>query len=223
MAALATVALWLIPGGQYIALPLQYLNTHLHEMSHALAAVLTGGSVDNIHVYADGSGVTLAAITIPTIVGSAGYVGASLIGAAVIALSRDSKTARYALVSLAAILLIEDVFWLRGDAVGMISGFAYLVIFTVLGLKLDGWAAILTAQFVGLQQCLTSLQAVFVLFNFRVLAFRDNDATILQNQTGVPAVIWSFGWALLSVCLMVLALSSAWRKPRPRHVPAGVP
>jgi len=86
--------------------------------------------------------------------------------------------------------------------------------FLVLGLALRGWGAILVAQFVGLQQCLAALGAVIYLVNPRVLAFSDNDATILQGQTGVPAILWSFGWAGLSVLLMVLTFASVWHAPK---------
>ena len=215
IAAAAQLVLWLIPGLHLIVLPLQYLDTHLHEMSHALATVATGGSVKTINVFSNGSGVTQSYdVSHWVIVASAGYIGASIIGAALIYFSRDEKSARGALLGLTALLFIEDLLWLRGDSMGMASGFFYLMLFLVLGLALRGWAAILVAQFVGLQQCLAALGAVIYLVNPQVLAFSDNDATILQHQTGVPAILWSFGWAGLSVLLTVLTLASAWRGPR---------
>jgi len=214
-AAGAILVLWLVPGLHLILLPLQYLDTHLHELSHALATVATGGSVKDITVNANGSGVTRSfGVDHWVIVASAGYVGASIIGAALIYFSRDERSARASLLVVAGLLFVEDLLWLRGDGIGMVSGFAYLVLFLILGLALRGWAAILVAQFVGLQQCLAALGAVIYLVNPRVLAFSDNDATILQSQTGVPAILWSFGWAALSVLLMVLTFASAWRAPR---------
>jgi hypothetical protein len=218
LAAMAFLLLaWLIPGAQLVVLPLQYLNTHLHEMGHALSSVFTGGSVDYIHVYKDGSGVTLASMNHPIIVASGGYVGASLFGSLIIAFSRNGEMARKALLGVFGLLAIECLFWLRGDAVGMISGFVYMLLFLVLGLKLRGWSAILVAQFVGVQQCLVSLQSVFGLVNPRILHFTDNDATILQGYTHVPAILWSVGWAAFSVILMIGALWSAWSTPKARR------
>ena len=205
------VLLWLFPGAQNLMLPLQYLNTHLHEMGHALAAVLTGGSVESIQVHADGSGVTLARYAYPTVVASAGYVGASFFGAILIACSRDAKSSSYALLGVAVILLVEDTFWLRGDVVGMVTGFAYLAGFTALGFTLRGWAAIIVAQFIGIQQCLSSLQSVFAIVNPRILAFTDNDAKIIQNITGIPAILWSLTWCVISLFLMGAAVAWSWR------------
>jgi hypothetical protein len=225
LAAIAFLMLsWLIPGAQYIILPLQFLNTHLHEMGHALASVLTGGTVSTITVRSDGSGVTYTQMDHPVIVASAGYVGASLIGASVIAFSRNGEMARKALLVISGILMIECMFWLRADTIGMISGFGFMILFLILGLQLRGWSAILVAQFVGVQQCLTSLQAVFALVNPRMLAFTDNDASIIAQVTHVPAILWSVSWSLFSVALMIGALCIAWKKPKVRPgAPVGAP
>jgi Peptidase M50B-like len=211
------LVLWIIPGGQWVTLPLQYLDTHLHETCHAIASLLTSGSVGTIHVYGDGSGVTQTYMDHPVIVASAGYVGSSIIGAGIIAMSRNAKGARMALLGVFGLLLIECMFWLRGDLTGMISGFAYMLAFLVMGLKLDGWAAIIVAQFIGLQQCLTSLQAVFGLVNPQILSFGDNDATILQSITHVPAILWSVSWSLFSLIVVVIAFASAWSAPGNRR------
>lgn len=219
--AAAMLVLWFIPGGSYVFLPLQYLDTHLHETCHALASLLTGGSVGTIHVYADGSGVTQTAMDHPVVVASAGYVGAATIGAAVIAFSRSPKGARIALLGVFGLILIECLFWLRGDLVGIGTGFAYMLAFLLLGLKLEGWPAMLVAQFIGLQQCLTALQAVVGLVNPKILAFTDSDATILAGITHVPAILWSTGWSIFSLTVMILAFASAWSaSPRRKSSPA---
>ncbi|HEY3780010.1 MAG TPA: M50 family metallopeptidase [Fimbriimonadaceae bacterium] len=215
----AMLVLWIIPGGQLATLPLQYLDTHLHETCHAIASLLTAGSVGTIHVYADGSGVTQTYMDHPVIVASAGYVGSSIIGAGIIAVSRSPKGARIAMLGVFGLLMIECMFWLRGDLTGMISGFVYMLAFLVMGIKLDGWTAMIVAQFIGLQQCLTSLQAVFGLVNPRILSYGDNDATILQGITHVPAILWSASWSLFSLIVVVIAFGSAWsasanRRPR---------
>ena len=35
----------LVPPVRFLFIPLIYLNTHLHEMSHAIVAMITGGQV----------------------------------------------------------------------------------------------------------------------------------------------------------------------------------
>ena len=55
-ASLASVALWATPLLRPFALPLIYLNTHIHELCHAVTTIATGGAVENIIVLGDGSG-----------------------------------------------------------------------------------------------------------------------------------------------------------------------
>src|SRR5690348_9171182 len=92
IAAVVSLLLWIMPVFGYILLPLQYLNTHLHEFSHALVAIATGGSVDTIKVFSDGSGVTYAS-GVDILVNSAGYIGATIIGGLMIVFSRTERGA----------------------------------------------------------------------------------------------------------------------------------
>jgi hypothetical protein len=215
-ALILTVMLWIVPGGHLLLLPLQYLDTHFHEMSHALASVFTGGSVADIVVRADGSGVTRSTMTFPTIVASAGYMGAAAMGAAIIAFSRDVRTARISFMAIGALITLEAALWLRGDLAGVLSGIFYIVGFFVAARYLDGLPAVVAAQFVGLQQCLAALQSVLILVNPQMLAYTDNDATIAQSYTGIPAIFWSLSWTAFGAILMVLAFRSAWKIPRRR-------
>ena len=54
----ACLVAWVVPVLGYLMLPIEYLNTHIHELFHAIAAVGTGGRADKILVFPDASGVT---------------------------------------------------------------------------------------------------------------------------------------------------------------------
>ena len=58
IAALVSVILWFLPFLRWATVPLQYLNTHIHEAAHAITTVATGGMVANIEVHANGNGET---------------------------------------------------------------------------------------------------------------------------------------------------------------------
>jgi len=62
-------------------LPLKLLVVFIHETWHALAALATGGSVDEIVVRRDQSGLATFRGGWYTVIASAGYVGSSLTGA----------------------------------------------------------------------------------------------------------------------------------------------
>lgn len=210
VASVAALMLWVLPQTRPLALPVIYLNTHLHEMCHALAALLTGGWASRIEVYADGSGITQVSGGLGVIVASAGYVGATILGAVMIVLAGSEKGARAALYGLSGLLAGGLILWIRADWVGVGSaavwaGLCYLMA------RLDSKAAaIFVAQFLGAQQCLASLQSLLVLLNLAAFTEQQSDAEILEAGTGVPAIVWAVGWALISAAALAIAMRSAW-------------
>lgn len=214
-AAGLAVASFMFPVLSWATVPLQYLNTHLHELCHALASALTGGYVDRINVFRDGSGVTLTAGGSLLAVAPAGYCGSALIGALMIYFSRTARGARAVMQVLAVVLASSMVFWVRGDVIGVIAGFFWIALLVFLSRRLQDKHALFAVHFLGATQCLASLQAFHTLLS--VSAFRmgiDSDAQNMANASGIPAIFWAVLWFVFSVVLMVWTLRSAWR-PRP--------
>lgn len=207
-----TLVAWMIPLAGQVLLPLQYLNTHLHEFCHAIVAICTGGQVEGISVFRDGSGVTPVAGGWLLFVASAGYVGAAVGGAMVILFSRHEPGARLTLRILALLLLASMVLWVRHDAWGVISGIFWIVALAGLSV-LNGKALLFAAQFIGVQQCLSSFQSLFTLLKISAVGEGQSDATLMANATHIPALIWTLLWCGLSLALVTAGLRRAWRAP----------
>src|SRR4051812_38860923 len=81
---IASFALSLVPGGQYVLYPFKLFTTWVHECSHAVSAVCLGGSVSRITLAPDTSGLTHYRLPPGRLrqgmVASAGYLGSSLTG-----------------------------------------------------------------------------------------------------------------------------------------------
>src|SRR5216117_1028662 len=83
-ATVATIALWFIPYAEYLVYPVRLFVTFIHESSHALVALLTGGSVQSLTIASDGSGLTYSApsgFIGGVLTSSAGYLGTTIAGA----------------------------------------------------------------------------------------------------------------------------------------------
>jgi len=61
---LAIVLLLNIPFGRYVLYPLLIFSTWIHEMCHALAALMVGGRVSWLRIYADGSGLAFYSLPV---------------------------------------------------------------------------------------------------------------------------------------------------------------
>jgi hypothetical protein len=96
LAAAVCLVLSLLPWGPLLLYPFTLFTTWIHECSHAVVAVLTGGSVSAITIQPDTSGLTRSLMPANRIaqglVASAGYLGASAIGCLLMAAARvDSR------------------------------------------------------------------------------------------------------------------------------------
>lgn len=201
---------WLVPPLHFLTLPLQLLYTHLHEMGHAIAAMVTGGSEITIRVFGNGSGVTSSLGGIYLLISPAGYVGATAMGAGILALATNAKGARTALLAVAAMLAFTVLFWLRGDAVGLVTAFGYILLLSGLAMFTKGLTAVFLAQLVGLQLCLASLQSVLSLLNIGAVWSDRNDSQLLAAETGIPALFWAFLWSAVSITILYWAVRRSW-------------
>ena len=92
LATAITLVLWFIPFTDYIVYPIRLFVTFIHESSHALIAVLTGGSVQSLTISSDGSGVVYSApsgMIGGLLTSSAGYLGSTAFGVLMLYLIPD--------------------------------------------------------------------------------------------------------------------------------------
>lgn len=211
LAGLVALSAWATPAAHPFLLPLIYLNTHLHELCHALAGWISGGRPEYILVHADGSGVTPTIGGSLLLVASAGYVGTSVIGGIVIVMAANERGAKTALGLVAGSLAISLALLVRGDGIGLAAGGAWVVLSLVLARCLRQHAAVFAAQFLGLQLCLTSGEAFAALFQVSTVGMHS-DAQIMAEATPIPALAWAAGWFLFSSLAVLVALRTAWSR-----------
>src|SRR6266571_8100391 len=106
-AATLSIALWFIPFAELATYPFRIFVTFIHEGGHAVAALLTGNSVQGLSVAMNASGetyTTQGGTFSRMLVASAGYLGAMTYGALLLVLIRRSVAARLVLVGSAVIV-----------------------------------------------------------------------------------------------------------------------
>lgn len=209
-ACVAALLVWNLPFVEVLALPLVWLNTHLHELSHAVAALATGGEVERIRVFASGGGDASIRGGWIVVVASAGYLGAAAVGGALLAWAKTEERARQSLWGLAVVLAVSLLIWVRADWVGVLSGAGWAIGLWALSRKLNGPQLVWTAQFLGAIQCLASVDAFRALF-WASRTGSHSDAALMQQATGVPGLFWASVWFLASLCVLFAALRSAWK------------
>jgi hypothetical protein len=219
MAATAlSVLLWFIPYAELLTYPFRIFVTFVHEGGHALAALLTGNSVQSLTVSMDGSGEVYSmagGLFSKIFVSSAGYLGAMTFGALLLVLIRRTVAARFVLAGSAALILLLTVFF---GFLAPVWNLSFPGLFTlVAGVALPA-ALFAAARYAGPKvaaflvsflavQCV--LNAVFDLKNVLFMSALTNthtDAANMAAATGVPAIFWALFWMALAFVIVSLAL-----------------
>lgn len=218
LAALATVALWQLPGyGSLVLYPFSILATYAHEMGHGLTAIAVGGRFEYLVIHPDGSGLASWRGDVGRIgramVAAGGLVGPSVLGATVLALSARPGRARLLLVALGAGMLLSALLLVR-------SGFG-LVFVTSVGVGLVAAARFLPAaaatffiQLLGVQLCVALFHDVGYMFSESATVggqVRLSDSGAMAEALLLPYWFWGGCVAVFSAAVLVLGLRVALR------------
>lgn len=104
IAVAVTLLLYFLPIGTSITYPFLIFATFIHESSHALMTVVTGGHVDSLTVALDGSGLTYSEGGFRILISSAGYLGTAVFGGLLLILSARRRATRATLMGCAILI-----------------------------------------------------------------------------------------------------------------------
>lgn len=209
-ACAASAAVWFLPWLQPLLAPLVLFNTIVHEGAHALAALATGGQVNHIVIQGStGAGVTETMGGAWWVVVSAGYLGAAALGAWMVGWIRTPSRARELLWVLCAVFAAASLLWIRGDGLGWMTALLWTVGLGLAARYLSPEGALFLVAFLGVQQCLQSAQSLLVLGGVAAQGHAMNDAAIMAQGTGVPAIFWAGLWTLIGLWALFAAFRRA--------------
>lgn len=223
IAALVTAGLYAIPYLGWVTYPIRLFVTFIHEGCHALAAVITGGHVDSLVIRPDGSGVTWSAGGFGLLISSAGYLGATLFGALLVAALRRGVPAKYLLTLTGGLIGLLTLCFVRPPSVAELGNFglsvgvgiALTVALIFGGLRLPERSAAFAVSFLGVQCILNALFDLNVLLSRSVSGVTQSDAGNMFRMTLIPAPVWAVLWLVVAaVMLWRVVLVPAFRDAR---------
>ena len=186
----------------YVGNLLGWQMTFFHEISHGLAALLTGGGIVKIELHFSGSGLCQFRGGLTWLVFLAGYAGASLWGLFIYLLAEavPQRFSHFWTGLLAALLGVSAVLYAR-DAQSWII-LSLLALFYALAVRFrDRLPLKVLLKLAGLALILNALEAPLALFGHQGL----NDAAELAALTGIPALFWIILWLTTATgCLVFL-------------------
>lgn len=181
-----------------VSIPFNWLESYFHEVSHGIAAILTGGHVLRIQLFANGAGLCTTQGGISFVISFAGYAGATLWGWGIYKLaSAHQKVAQIFSVLIFLLLVSSIVFWGRDLLTWFILGILAALFLLTIKLKKIHYLQRLMQLF-GLLILLNSLSSPSYLLDGRHLG----DGAALASMTFIPEIIWVAIW--FSIALLAL-------------------
>jgi hypothetical protein len=243
-AAVLSILLWFIPFAEVLTYPFRLFVTFIHEGGHALAALVTGNSVESLSIATNASGetyTTQGGLFSQMLVSSAGYIGSMIYGVTLLVMIRRAVAARVVLIASAALIFLLTIIY--GVYKPVASGAALssipftFVAGTLLTLGLVAVAKFANSRIATFFLSFLAVQCVLnALLDLKTVFFLStpfgpslpSDAVNMANATGIPALVWASVWVTISVSILFLTmrLYVATRKnvsPLELSLPASTP
>lgn len=201
----AVWALWTTP----VVYPLKIFVVLLHEVSHALAALGTGGRVEHIFLTLDEGGACYCPGGNAFVTLSAGYLGSLGWGLGMLEAARFRARAVKATVAGLGILTAAVTAVYVRTLFGLLFGllFAGALVGAARFLSPRMQARVLTV--LGLTSALYAI--LDIRSDVLQRSHLESDARMLAELTGIPTVAWGIFWILLAVAASTIMFRRAYR------------
>ncbi len=210
LAGLIVFVVWNIPQLSLLLVPFRLFVTLVHETSHGLAALLTGGQFARMVINPDGSGYALTVGGARAFILPAGYLGAALFGSALFYLANRFPYAQTLCAGLGVGVIAVSVIY--GGIISLATIFGVVVGFALVAIGLRG-AEHLALLTLNLLAILTGLNAVLDLtslvgFAGTIVRGQVNDALAFQREVVplIPAPAIALVWAAIAIALVAFAV-----------------
>jgi hypothetical protein len=197
--AAAALLLW----GTFVVYPFRLFVVFLHEISHGLAAVATGGSIVSILLSFDEGGACLTRGGSRLLILNAGYLGSLLWGGLFLLLGGRRTRARSVIAAMGAFTLAVTLVYVR-TWFGFFYGLATALALLAVSSKLKPAVSETLLAAIGATSVLYAVWDIAT--DVLLLHSGQSDAAALARLTGVPAVVWGAAWIALSAAVLVSVL-----------------
>lgn len=221
-AAVISIVLWFIPFAELLTYPFRIFVTFIHEGGHAIAALITGNSVESLSIATNASGetyTTQGGTISQMFVASAGYLSSMTFGALLLVLIRKAIAARVVLIGSAVLIFALTVIYgfvkpvmsgvaLSGIPFTLLAGTALAVGLVLIARYTNGRLATFFVSFLAVQCILNALLDLKTVF-FLSSPFAPSvptDAVNMANATGIPAIFWAATWITIALGILLLSM-----------------
>lgn len=192
-----------------IIYPIKLFVVLLHEISHGLAAIFSGGRVVSISIDLQLGGETSIEGGNAFIIASAGYLGSLLWGSLLFISGYDYKFSLWNTTIISVLLLLFAANFINGST-GIVLSMIFIIIMFVSPRYLPKIINSYLLKSLGLVSSLYSL--IDIKEDILTSAPRQSDALILSQITGINPIVWGLVWILISAIIIFFLFRYSFNK-----------
>ncbi len=192
-----------------VVYPLKILVVLFHELSHGVAALVSGGSIESIEISVEQGGVCYTRGGSYFLILNAGYLGSLVMGAAFLVIGARTRHDRLVVGALGLVLLAVTLVYMR-SRFGLIYGLSAGILLLLIAAKLPNGVSDIILSVIGVVSCLYAVWDIGSDVLFRHIP--GSDAYRLAEITGIPSMIWGVLWLVLAALTTIGALRAASKR-----------
>jgi hypothetical protein len=192
-----------------VVYPIKLFVVFLHELSHGIAAIATGGKIVKVEISYLIGGVCYTQGGNAFTIASAGYLGSILLGGLLLVQASRSNHTKILGLFLAVTVILVTIFYIR-NSFGLIFGFSFGAILFILSFFLPSFILEWILKFIGIVSCFYVL--IDIKEDLFTTQYRGSDADALQALTGIPSIAWAILWSILAVIALIYFLRKSISK-----------
>lgn len=194
--------------------PIKLFVVLLHEISHCIAVLISGGTVKEIQVSYQLGGSCISQGGNEIAAALAGYLGSLVFGVLIFISARKEKVCKFVCCFVALVFIAVAIFFIK-SLFGILFSIGFAIVLILLSLLSINFIRTSFIKTLGLLSCL------YIIFDIKddLLSFeyRDTDALILEKITSIPSILWGIAILLFSLIIIYYMLKKDIKKYRTRE------
>ena len=201
-------AVWLL-WDTPVVYPLKIFVVMLHEISHGIASVATGGTIERIVLDPAEGGACYCGGGNAFLTLSAGYLGSLLWGVILLSAAGASRISNRFLIFAVGVLVVALTALYVRNGFGLLFGLGFGTALLIAGRKLGPGASRVVLTALGLTSCLYAI--LDIKSDVIDRPHLQSDAAMLAEMTGISTVTWGVIWIGIAVLVSALFFRKAYR------------
>ncbi len=193
----------------YLVYPIKLFVVLIHEISHAISAILSGGKVISFKIGFDLSGKCETENGNNILIAASGYLGSLLFGLLIFYSTYNKRIGKWLLIIIALLILITSVSLMQNFSLILLAVLYSVLLFVsafFLQIRIDSYIL----KLFGMLSC------IYVLFDIKEDILSRNstisDASILSDLINVPTIVIGLIWLIISLAGIFLIMKLSYIK-----------